>query len=124
MWRLGLILILQTRRDPDKKNGRVFDRITMPGCQPTVPRQPNAFDCGLYVLQYTESFFKSPILDFTNPRTMKRKDWFQESEVQTKRKMIYEFILNFVKMNFPENLQYVPELSFPESHEEDSDHTE
>jgi Ulp1 family protease len=26
-----------------------------------VPQQPNNFDCGIYVLQFVESFFKTPI---------------------------------------------------------------
>jgi hypothetical protein len=29
----------------------------MAGCCPTVPQQPNLTDCGLFVLQFIESFF-------------------------------------------------------------------
>ncbi len=37
---------------------RKFDRDTMKGCCPRVPQQPNFSDCGIFVLQYVESFFK------------------------------------------------------------------
>ena len=42
---------------------RVFSKETFRGCCPSVPQQPNFSDCGIYVLQYVESFFKvRPIL--------------------------------------------------------------
>ena len=37
---------------------RVFSIETMPGCCPKVPQQPNYYDCGIYALQFIESFFK------------------------------------------------------------------
>jgi len=37
---------------------RVFSNETFPGCSPRVPQQPNFYDCGIFVLQYVESFFK------------------------------------------------------------------
>ena len=39
-------------------NDRVFSKETFPGCSPKVPQQPNFSDCGIFVLQYVESFFK------------------------------------------------------------------
>jgi sentrin-specific protease 7 len=35
-----------------------FDETTMPSESPNVPRQPNKTDCGLFLIQYMESFFK------------------------------------------------------------------
>ena len=35
-----------------------FTKETMPGCCPVVPQQPNFTDCGVFVLQFVESFFK------------------------------------------------------------------
>jgi len=69
--------------------------------------QPNGFDCGLYVLQYTEKFFSTPITNFTTPQLMKTKDWFLTSEVESKREEMYNVIVNYVKANFPENSKYV-----------------
>lgn len=46
-----------------------------------VQQQPNFSDCGIYLLQYVESFFKSPILDYTLPITS-LKSWFPEEEVR------------------------------------------
>ncbi len=34
-----------------------FDEKTMPSESPKVPRQPNKTDCGLFLIQYMESFF-------------------------------------------------------------------
>lgn len=42
----------------DSTNGSVFDSINMPGHSVSVPLQYNTSDCGLYVLQYVEQFFK------------------------------------------------------------------
>jgi Ulp1 family protease len=43
-----------------EKNGETetFDEQTMPSFSPYVPRQPNDTDCGLFVIQYIESFFQ------------------------------------------------------------------
>ncbi len=45
-----------------EKNGKVelFDEKTMPLFCPEVPRQPkgNGTDCGLFLIQYIESFFQ------------------------------------------------------------------
>ena len=37
---------------------RVFTKETMRGCCPKVPQQPNFSDCGIFVLQYIQSFFE------------------------------------------------------------------
>ena len=42
-----------------KKHGpRVFDKETMQGASPLCPQQTNGSDCGVYLLQYVESFFE------------------------------------------------------------------
>jgi len=37
---------------------RSFDKPTMKGATPGCPQQSNSSDCGVYVLQYIESFFQ------------------------------------------------------------------
>lgn len=37
---------------------QIFSKNTIKGACPKVPQQSNFTDCGLYVLQYVESFFK------------------------------------------------------------------
>lgn len=37
---------------------KTFSKDTIKGACPKVPQQSNFTDCGLYVLQYVESFFK------------------------------------------------------------------
>ena len=47
------------KTDPGFASRKVpsFTKETMPGCCPVVPQQPNFTDCGLFVLQFVESFF-------------------------------------------------------------------
>ncbi len=43
-----------------EKNGKAisFNEETMPSLSPMIPRQPNGTDCGLFLVQYIESFFQ------------------------------------------------------------------
>ena len=51
----------------ERKGGdRVFTKENMKGNCPKVPQQPNFSDCGIFVLQYAESFFKVKNLAFLN----------------------------------------------------------
>ena len=43
---------------------KTFSKDTIKGACPKVPQQSNFTDCGLYVLQYVESFFKASILKY------------------------------------------------------------
>jgi Ulp1 family protease len=38
--------------------GRVFTKDVIKGATPKVPQQNNFYDCGLFLLQYAESFFQ------------------------------------------------------------------
>jgi len=71
--------------------------------------QLNDFDCGLYMLQYIEAFFDRPVKDFTKDSNRMLKTWFPTPDVESKREGIYKFIREYVKKNFPENLEYIPE---------------
>jgi len=56
-----------------RKTHREFNKSTMIGLCPTVPKQDNSSDCGVYLLQYVESFFQvhSPFPEITlNPKEL------------------------------------------------------
>lgn len=87
---------LQVEWDTRKKTPkRVFDKDFIKGGVPKVPQQNNYSDCGVYVLQYVESFFKNPIKDFTIP--IRKQNWFSEEHVNSKRMEIQELIWNLKK---------------------------
>ena len=41
-----------------REGSRTFDKDTVKGASPKIPQQMNYSDCGIYILQYVESFFK------------------------------------------------------------------
>ncbi|XP_078328229.1 uncharacterized protein LOC111102878 isoform X2 [Crassostrea virginica] len=62
------------------------------GCTATkVPQQTNFSDCGVYLLQYVESFFEDPIQDFAIP-LRPLTNWFTEERVTAKRKEIKDLV--------------------------------
>ena len=72
-----------------EKNGKaeLFDEKTMPLLCPEVPRQPkgNATDCGLFLIQYIESFFQVRKTEGQKDRkTERQKD--RKTERQKDRK--------------------------------------
>lgn len=65
---------------------RVFDKNSLRGCSVRVPQQDNYTDCGLYVLQYAESFFQFPLMNFRLPLPSLTTDWFPSWRVLNKRR--------------------------------------
>ncbi|XP_027028551.2 sentrin-specific protease 6 isoform X2 [Tachysurus fulvidraco] len=67
-----------------------FGKQAMNGWSVQVPQQDNHTDCGVYVLQYVESFITNP------PRTfhpdMDLRDWFSQTLVKKKRERIKRLI--------------------------------
>uniref|UniRef100_A0A8P4GIS4 Si:dkey-100n23.3 n=1 Tax=Dicentrarchus labrax TaxID=13489 RepID=A0A8P4GIS4_DICLA len=57
------------------------DQMQSSHCQ--VPLQDNSSDCGLYLLQYVESFLKDPVVHFDLPLQLER--WFPRQQVRRKR---------------------------------------
>ncbi|CAF0843353.1 unnamed protein product [Didymodactylos carnosus] len=55
-----------------------------------VPQQPNFYDCGLYVLQYAECFFKYPLINFTSAEVP--TNWCDKEIMNSKRKQILSVI--------------------------------
>ena len=72
--------------------GKVFTKNNLKGSFPKIPLQSNDCDCGVYVLQFAESFFQHPILNFKFP--IRRENWFTKTHVDAKRDKIREIISN------------------------------
>ncbi|XP_067310676.1 sentrin-specific protease 7 [Pseudorasbora parva] len=68
-----------------------FGKEAMKGWSPLVPQQDNFTDCGIYVLQYVESFIKDPPQTFHN--NMDLNGWFSRRTVKRKREIIKRLIL-------------------------------
>jgi len=115
---------------PNGKEERRFDNGLMPGSQPTVQQQPNFSDCGIYLLQYIQSFFRDPISDYNFPIRSVRQ-WFSKEEVEGKRGNIAELIRKLTgeqnpekEINFPQLNFLNPEIEGEESEEEDEEEDE
>ncbi|XP_040192538.1 sentrin-specific protease 7 isoform X2 [Rana temporaria] len=74
-----------------KKLQREFSRSSMRELIPKVPKQNNSTDCGLYLLQYVESFSQKPIENFETPLHL--ENWFPSYAVRNKREKIRDLIL-------------------------------
>ena len=74
---------------------KVFDKNTMKGCYPKVPRQNNDCDCGVFLLQYAEFFFSKPIQSFRMPVHL--ENWFTIQSVTEKRENIKSLIVKLAE---------------------------
>ena len=95
---------------------RVFTEKNMPQYNPKVRGQQNSKDCGVFLLQYVESFFTNgPDKDWGND-SIHHLSLFSRSEVNSKRSEIARIIreltmkLNEEQTEFP-SLNFVTELS-------------
>ncbi|XP_072907840.1 sentrin-specific protease 6 isoform X6 [Hemitrygon akajei] len=82
---------LEVEWEMRKASKRSFTKDMIRGSNPRVPQQDNFSDCGVYVLQYVESFFENPIPSFELP--MNLTDWFPQQQVKKKREEIRNVIL-------------------------------
>ncbi|XP_062982946.1 sentrin-specific protease 7 isoform X2 [Elgaria multicarinata webbii] len=73
------------------KTCREFNKTTMVDFCPRVPKQDNNSDCGVYLLQYVETFFQNPVVNFELPMHLER--WFPRHVVRSKREEIRDLIL-------------------------------
>jgi sentrin-specific protease 7 len=108
---------------------RSYNKNNLFGNQVKVPQQNNFTDCGVFLLQYVEQFFKDPIKDFRIP-IKALVNWFHQDVVTRKREEIAKLIQELIKRNTPEGIE-LPELEFPtkdgkiiETAEEAADTTE
>ncbi|XP_049527729.1 sentrin-specific protease 7-like isoform X4 [Dermacentor silvarum] len=78
----------------------------MHGYTPRTPQQGNYSDCGVYLLQYVESFLEKPP-SAGDPVKLELGDWFPEGLVAQKRAAIRDLILDL-------HLQQHPGSDFPQ----------
>ncbi|XP_046586106.1 uncharacterized protein LOC107224533 isoform X1 [Neodiprion lecontei] len=91
---------------------QVFSKDTIKGASPKVPQQSNFTDCGVYVLQYVESFFSNPIKNYTLPiKTLKQ--WFEEIIVTRKREELSKLLVRLMNATKGERNIMLPVLTFP-----------
>ncbi|XP_065361584.1 uncharacterized protein velo isoform X3 [Calliphora vicina] len=90
-----------------------FNKDNMPGHCVKVPQQNNFTDCGLYLLQYVEQFFKDPIRDYRVP-IKQLAQWFDTLTVTRKREDISNLLQKLMnERNGPNNKIILPEIPFP-----------
>ncbi|XP_063161671.1 sentrin-specific protease 7 [Candoia aspera] len=82
---------LEAEWEAKRKTCREFSKSTMVDFCPRVPKQNNSSDCGIYLLQYVETFFQNPIVDFELPIHLEQ--WFPPHLVRSKREQIRDLIL-------------------------------
>ncbi|XP_060090546.1 sentrin-specific protease 7 [Heteronotia binoei] len=82
---------LELEWEAKHKTHREFSKSTMVDFCPRVPKQDNSSDCGVYLLQYVETFFQDPVADFELPLHLER--WFPRQAVKNKREEIRDLIL-------------------------------
>ncbi|NWT66768.1 SENP7 protease, partial [Prunella himalayana] len=82
---------LEVEWEAKRKTRREFSKSTMIDLCPRVPKQDNSSDCGVYLLQYVESFFQDPIVNFEQPLHL--ENWFPRQLIRNKREEIRDLIL-------------------------------
>ncbi|XP_075058749.1 sentrin-specific protease 6 isoform X3 [Mixophyes fleayi] len=87
---------LEVEWEVRKGSKRSFSKTVMKGSNPRVPQQNNFSDCGVFILQYVESFFENPIESFDLP--MNLMDWFPQERMKTKREEIRNLILTLQEL--------------------------
>ncbi|XP_011878118.1 PREDICTED: uncharacterized protein LOC105567668, partial [Vollenhovia emeryi] len=91
---------------------KTFSKDTIKGACPKVPQQSNFTDCGLYVLQYVESFFKDPIQDYILPIKI-LKNWFEEIVVTRKREELSNLLIKLMNNTKGDKTINLPTVNFP-----------
>ncbi|XP_010177272.1 PREDICTED: sentrin-specific protease 7 [Mesitornis unicolor] len=82
---------LEVEWETKRKTYREFSKSTVIDLCPRVPKQDNSSDCGVYLLQYVESFFQNPIVNFEQPLHL--ENWFPRQLIRSKREEIRDLIL-------------------------------
>ncbi|KAF4093392.1 hypothetical protein AMELA_G00001520 [Ameiurus melas] len=82
---------LQVEWEVRRGTSRVFNNNSIKGSLCKAPLQDNSSDCGLYLLQYVESFLQNPIVHFDLPLRLER--WFPRQQVRRKRAELRELVL-------------------------------
>ncbi|XP_055733693.1 sentrin-specific protease 7-like isoform X2 [Salvelinus fontinalis] len=86
---------LQSEWELRRGSVREFSSKQMRGSHCKVPLQDNSSDCGLYLLQYVESFLQDPVVHFELPLCLER--WFPRQQVRRKRDEIRDLVLHLYR---------------------------
>lgn len=73
------------------------------------PKQNNLTDCGLYVLQYVEQFFKDDTKEDKYPMK-KLHNWFPVSVIENKRGEIANLLKSLIEEENPGKAACLPDL--------------
>ncbi|XP_012993440.2 sentrin-specific protease 7 isoform X1 [Esox lucius] len=87
---------LQSEWDLRRGSVREFSPEQLKGSHCLVPLQDNSSDCGLYLLQYVESFLQDPVVHFDLPLCLER--WFPRQQVRRKRDEIRDLVLHLYRL--------------------------
>ncbi|XP_041822541.1 sentrin-specific protease 7b isoform X2 [Chelmon rostratus] len=92
---------LQVEWEVRRGTPRLFtsDSVRSSSCR--VPQQDNSSDCGLYLLQYAESFLQNPVVHFDLP--LRLDHWFPRQRVRQKREEIRSLIMRMHQSQNEEN---------------------
>ncbi|XP_075951032.1 sentrin-specific protease 7-like [Anarhichas minor] len=92
---------LQVEWEVRRGTPRLFtaDSVRSSSCR--VPQQDNSSDCGLYLLQYVESFLQNPVVHFDLP--LRLDNWFPRQRVRQKREEIRSLIMTMHRSQNGEN---------------------
>lgn len=86
---------LQVEWEVRKGSPRAFTSDSISGSLCRVPLQDNSSDCGLYLLQYVESFLQNPVVHFDLP--LRLEHWFPLNQVRRKREELRELVLQLYR---------------------------
>ncbi|XP_062138169.1 sentrin-specific protease 6-like isoform X2 [Drosophila sulfurigaster albostrigata] len=98
-------------KKPDAQK-HIFSKDNMPGHCVKVPQQNNFTDCGLYLLQYVQQFFKEPIKDYRLP-IKQLTNWFDYLTVTKKREDIAHLIQQLMDESNSNQRLILPVIEFP-----------
>ncbi|KAL0963455.1 hypothetical protein UPYG_G00306600 [Umbra pygmaea] len=87
---------LQSEWEVRRGSVREFSSEQLKGSHCKVPLQDNSSDCGLYLLQYVESFLQDPVVHFDLPLCLER--WFPRQQVRRKRDEIRDLVLHLYRL--------------------------
>ncbi|KAM3584917.1 uncharacterized protein V6R79_002427 [Siganus canaliculatus] len=82
---------LQVEWEVHRTRPRPFTADNMRSCTCRVPQQDNSSDCGVFLLQYVESFLQDPVVNFDLP--LRLDHWFPRQRVRQKREQIRSLIM-------------------------------
>ncbi|CAL4077566.1 unnamed protein product [Meganyctiphanes norvegica] len=95
-----------------------FTQDTMKGACPRVPQQTNYSDCGIFTLQFAESFYEHPLKDYTFP-IRNLVEWFPQEVVRGKREAIAKLIKSLMELhNINHESIELPDISFASPQED------